>query len=146
MASSWFAQGVQEIFQGTTDLTSSTLKALLINSTGNANLQFDTHADVADVTNGMRAVNTISKFVKVSTGFAIINASDHVNFGSGSQVLTFTNVTTAQKAKGIVVFESDATEATSTLICYCSFTSSVNTDGTDVQVTLNASGFARASY
>ena len=145
MASSFFANGIQNIADGTIDLKNSTIKAVLINSTGNAGIEFGTHDFLNDIVAGWRAD---TQKVVVSTGFSIVGGSDHVNFGSGSQVLNFSTVTTGQKAKGIVIFVSDAgaTDTLSQLICYCSFTSAVSTDGTDVDVTLNASGFGRASY
>lgn len=143
MASKWFAKGIEGITKGTIDLSASTLKAVLLNSTGNAGLKFDTLVAFDSILTTWKA---IAHKVTTNTAFAIVGSVDHVNYGSGSQVLTFTTVTTGQKAKGVVIFRSGATDAASELLCYNSFTSAVATDGTKVDVTLNASGFGRSSY
>lgn len=142
MASQWFANGIQKPMTSAVTLTSS-VKAVLINSTGNATLNVDTNDFLDDILAAWRADTA---FVAVSTVNAIVGANNHVNFGK-TQTIVFTTVTGGgQIAKGIVVFTSDATKATSELICYCTFTANVTPDGGNVDVTLNASGFARASY
>ena len=145
MASSWYANGIDKVTKGTINLNDSTLRAILLNSTGNANLQFDTHDFMNDIVAGWRAN---AEFPTVKSGFAIVGGSDHVNFGSGSQVINFSTVATGQLAKGIIIYHSGAgaAEAACELLVYNSFTSAVSTDGTDVDVTLNASGWGRASY
>lgn len=145
MASSWFANGIQNIMNGTIDLNASTLRAALITATGSSALQFDTHADLGDIEGQTWEADSATHPI-VSTQFAIVAAADHVNFGSGSQVISFTNVATGKNANGMIIYRSGATRAASELICYNSFTSAVSTDGGDVQVTLDGSGFARASY
>jgi hypothetical protein len=71
-------------------------------------------------------------------------AGSHVNYGK-TQVLTFTSVATGQRCKGIIIYHSSGTRAASALLAYDTFTSAVTSDGGQLQVTLNASGWGRGS-
>jgi hypothetical protein len=149
MANKWFGGGLRFGPFDTSYHLNGALGAVLINSTGDASLQFDTHRFLSEVQATWRSTGSL---VTISTGFTIVGASDHVNFGSGSQLLTFSSPAGGggQLAKGIVVFESGSAEGDSNLICYCSFKESIAPDpGLDrqpIKVRLDAAGFARASY
>lgn len=149
MANKWFGRGLRF---GPFDMSynlNGALRAILINSTGDSSLQFDTHQFASDVQASWRCTGAR---VIVNTAFTLVGASDHVNFGSGSQLLTFSSPAGGGGilAKGIVVFESGSAEGDSNLVCYCSFKESVAPDpGADrqpIKVRLDSVGFARASY
>jgi hypothetical protein len=145
--SSMFAEGIKGLTTGLIDWDTHVIKAHLmkfsyddVTFTESAR---DTHVDLADVpaNDRMGDSTTIS-----SPNATIIAANDDVVFGSNITDITFPAVTAGTTIGGIVVFVSSATEGASQLICYNRFTTSVKTDDTDVKVTLNASGFFKASY
>jgi hypothetical protein len=145
-AKGWFRNGVLEVVRGNIDVKNSTLRARLLNSTGFDALAYQTDNTLADVQAATDECDS-GKNPQVVATFTETGA--HVNFGSGSEVITFTAVPSAssQKAKGILIYYSpaSATRANCELLCFDTFASDVTCDGTDIQVTLNASGYGRAS-
>ena len=141
MASGVFANGVINMANNSADWASNSVKALLINTTGQGATkvqQFDTHNDVADILTTWRAVATAAKWKQLTSTLKI--AGGKVQFGSASESFSFTAVGNGKRCNGIVIFHSKSTEATSPVFAYLEFTSSVLADGGAVTVTLNASG------
>jgi hypothetical protein len=139
MASAVFSNGIIRAFNNSSDFT-STLKAILISSSGGGTgrLQFDTHDFLDDIEASWRMVATIQKWKDLTA--TLVMANGKVQFGSGSESFSFTNVrATAGGAKGVLLFLSAATEGASTLWAYNEFSSAVAGGGV-VTVTLNASG------
>lgn len=126
----------------TIDLDGATLKAVLVKNSHTPN--FDTHDFLDDIPTADRAKSTFTTISTPSVGGSATD--DAVYVGSNLTTVTFASVTTGSKCSAIAIFKSSATEATSPLVCMCSFVASVTAGGGDVTVTVNANGILKASY
>ena len=154
MASQFFGKYTKALFDGNTDLSSSTVKCFLVNSTGNDGLseaEIDDGSYVGDFNTSWRlqcddATDAAAKVKTCDKSVTQVDAQNHVNIGT-SETLTFTSISadSSPSAYGVLVYVSGTTEANSRIITYSAFSSKIDPDGGDVDVTF-ASGFARASY
>lgn len=100
------------------DLAGGTIKAVLVKSTYTFSAA---HANLSDVPSGQRAGSAVALTTKtVSAG--VFDADD----------TTFTSIPSGSTVIGAVVFKDTGVEATSTLIAYEEFASSVLTNGGDI--------------
>lgn len=150
-----FANGIANIHNKLIDVngTGDTIMAVLINSTGVANLQRDTHADMADVNSAWYVLKTTSnalgRLTITMSAANIDGANNEVEFDSATS-LTWTTVGDTgptQNAKGIVVFSSIGTTSEDLLICMLDFLGgAISTNGSSITVDFHAEGLFKAAY
>lgn len=151
-----FANGIAGIHDQSFNVGSggSTIMAMLINSTGVASLQRDTHNDMADVNAAWYVTKTTSNnmprlTITMSAG-TIDGGANEVEFDSATS-LSWTTVGAGgganQEAKGIVVFASLGTTSQDRLICMLDFSGGkITTNGSAITVDFSAEGLFKAAY
>ncbi|HMT18558.1 MAG TPA: hypothetical protein PKD15_00820 [Candidatus Saccharibacteria bacterium] len=129
MANALYTLGKQGILDGTIDVDTDNIKAVLVDA-ADYSPNTATDNDLADITAGGRVATSANLTVSVSGG--TVDASD----------FSFTTVT-GDQSEYIVIYQDTGVAGTSRLIAiYDTFTSGmpVTPNGGDIDVTVNASG------
>ena len=124
MANAKYNAGKLGILSGAIDLTSNTIKCLLVTSAYTPNI--DTHEDLADITGQVANGNgyTTGGITLASKTFTRNDTTDVTLFAAADAVWTSATIT----ARGAVIYLDTGVAGTSTLISYHDF-------GTDVSST-----------
>lgn len=129
MANALYDNGKEAILNGSVDLDTDNIKAVLVDTADyTVNLSTDDFLD--DIAVGGRVATSANLTVTVTNG--TVDAAD----------FTFTSVT-GDQSEAIVIYKDTGSAATSNLIAYYDTFSSgmpVTPNGGDIDVTVNASG------
>ncbi len=144
-----FAEGVKRIADGTIDLDTNVVRALLVKkSFANTTLTEtakDTFDFLDDIPSGDRSKD--QKVIVTTKDLVKSNADDKIYYAGGTTKITFTVVPNGVSCRGIVVFASlSANETGCPLISYNHFTANVTADGGSVDVNFDANGLIKFSY
>ena len=128
MASGTYNRGRKDIISGTINLTSDTLRAMLVKSS----YTFDPDVDfVSDISSSEVGVSGYSRADVTTKAFTELDATDRVKFSSDG--FTFSSLAAGETVGGIVFYRqvggSDATPANDELIYFGDITINPHTDG-----------------
>lgn len=145
MASSWYNSGLRDIFDGTINLTSDTIKVMLVNAsyTPNKDHDFvdDVNANELSGTGYTGGFNGSGRKTLGSKSFTTDNTSDFVKFTASISAWTSLNAGTAAYA---ILIKEITNDGASRLIGYLDVDPDVVSNGGDFTVTADAtSGFLR---
>lgn len=129
MANALYTKGKEGILNGTIDLDTDNIKAVLID-TADYTVNTSTHDNLDDVAGAARVDTSANLTVTVTGG--TVDAADY-SFVAAS----------GDQAEAIILYQDTGVESTSRLIAYYdTFTSGmpVTPNGGDIDVTVNASG------
>lgn len=129
MANALFTKGKEGILNGTIDLDTDNIKAVLID-TADYTVNIGTHDNLDDVAGASRVDTSANLSITVTGG--TVDAAD----------FTFA-AATGDQSEAIILYQDTGVESTSRLIAYYDTFSSgmpVTPNGGDIDITVNASG------
>lgn len=139
MATTQFTQGILRIINGSVDLLTDDIKAMLVD-TAAWTVNLDTDDFVADIPSGDRiasSANLGSKTVTIDTS----TDPDEVVFDAAD---TSFSAVTGDPTEAVVIYKDTGDAATSPLLFYMDGSSvQLTPNGNDVNLVFNASGIAR---
>jgi len=139
MASQAFNYGITKIQDRTIDYANDTIKAMLMQNTytHNPDNDFVSQISADEATGGTYARQTLAG--------KTINEDDANNrcWLDADNITSFGTVPVGQTLTGVVIFKDTGVAATSQLICFNEFSSSVVTNGGTVGANFNATGVLR---
>lgn len=144
MASGMYANGIKFLTNGAVDYDTDTIKAQLTQSSYTFDGANQEAHDFRDDVVG--SLVTGSTDMEVTTKAITINTTDNKVYLDCTGTITFASVPGGETAGGIVIYKVVGSAATDNLICWCQFSSNVETNGSDIQVTMNANGVASFQY
>jgi hypothetical protein len=129
------------LLKGDIPWVSATVKAQLTKSAYTPD--FDVHDFRDDVTS-----NKITGTTDQAIGSKAVNldTADNLVHMDGPATITFSAVAGGETAGGVVLYEDNSSAAADNLICWNAFSSTVATNGSDIQVTFAADGHVSVSY
>lgn len=138
MASKVYPNGIKNIMNGTIDLDTHTIKAMLVN-TGSYTYS-DTHEFLSSVAAGARCTGGIGTLGSVT----ITVSSNLVTFDGGD--ITLTSVAGGQGSFDTVLFYKDTgVEGTSCLISKNDLASAITPNGGNINLAFDANGIIRVT-
>ena len=142
MPSGVYAEGLRVLLKNTGGIRwddgALTLNAVLLSNAYTENL--DTHDFLNDV-----SANRLGSDVAVGSRSITLDAANNRVHLANALTITFNAVAGGATAKGVAVYRSTGSEATSELICWNEFTSTVATNGSNIQVTFDTDGIGDGS-
>lgn len=147
MASGAYAYGIKYLTEGSIDYDTDTIKAQLTQSSyAFDSTKQETHNFRDDVTGSLVTGTTDQT---VSAKAITINTTDNKVYLDCTASLTWSSVNPdpAETVGGVVIYKARGGAASADeLLCWCEFASTIETNGSDIQVNFNSNGVASFAY
>lgn len=127
-----FANGINALNRGEIVIGTDTIRAVLMVSTFAP--QYDTHEFFNPISANKASGTSTEKNLTVTS--SVYEANDQVQIEHSATSIVFDTVSSGQRIAGILIFRSGADGSADRLLCYCTLSSKITSDGSDVTINL----------